>query len=102
MYSIWTQHLDEEATKDRFRNSVSASKHILDRLKDIIAERETAINSIETGVEIFSKPGWDALLAHYNGEKAALKFVKKIIDLDQQKETFNDRRFIGSPGPGAG
>jgi hypothetical protein len=99
MYSIWTQHLDEEATKDRFRMSVSASKSILDRLKDIISERENVINSIETGVEIYSKPGWDALLAHYNGEKAALKFIKKLIDLDQQKETFNDRRFTGPSGP---
>lgn len=102
MYSIWTQHLDEEASKDRFRMSVSASKTILDRLKDIISERENVINSIETGVDIYSKPGWDAILAHYNGEKAALKFVKKLIDLDQQKETFNDRRFTGIPGqPGA-
>ncbi len=77
MYSVWTQHLDEEATKDR--------------LKDIISERENVINSIETGVDIYSKPGWDAILAHYNGEKAALKFIKKLIDLDQQKEYFNDR-----------
>jgi hypothetical protein len=99
MYSIWTQHLDEEATKDRFRMSVSAAKSILDRLKDIIEERETVINSIETGVEIYSKPGWDALLAHYNGEKAALKFVKKLIDLDQQKDTFNDRRYTAPVRP---
>jgi superfamily I DNA and/or RNA helicase len=103
MYTIWTSHLDEEATKDRFRMSVSAAKTILDRLKDIISEREQVINSIETGVEIYSKPGWDALLAHYNGEKAALKFIKKLIDLDQQKETFNDRRYTAPARPdGAG
>ena len=100
MYSIWTQHLDEEATKDRFRMSVSASKSILDRLKDIIDERFKVIESIETGVDIYTKPGWDAILAHYNGEKAALKFVHKLIDLDQQKETFNDRRFTGGQRPG--
>jgi hypothetical protein len=98
MYSIWTQHLDEEASKDRFRQSISAAKSILDRLKNIIEEREGVINSIETGVEIYTKPGWDALLAHYNGEKASLKFIKKLIDLDQQKEVFNDRRITaGDP-----
>ena len=80
--------------------SVSASKSILDRLKDIIDERFKVIDSIETGVDIYSKPGWDAILAHYNGEKAALKFVHKLIDLDQQKETFNDRRFTGGQRPG--
>jgi hypothetical protein len=99
MYSIWTQHLDTEEAKERLRQTISSSKTTLDRLKDIIVERENVINSIETGVEIYSKPGWDALLAHYNGEKASLKFVKKLIDLDQQKETFNDRRYTAPARP---
>jgi hypothetical protein len=102
MYTIWTSHLDTEEEKDRLRRTISSSKTTLDRLKDIIDERFKAIDSIETGVEIYSKPGWDALLAHYNGEKASLRFIKKLIDLDQQKETFNDRRYTAPEGqPGA-
>ncbi len=102
MIMLWTNHLDTDEDKDRFRKIVSGSKTVLDRLKDIIEERESVINSIETGVEIYTKPGWDALLAHYNGEKASLSFVKKLINLDQQKEIFNDQRIAtGRQHPGA-
>ena len=84
----WTSHLDNEEEKERFRSHIQGSKDILDRLKDLIADREKAINTIETGVEIYRQPGWDALLAHYNGEKASLKYIKNLITLDQKE--YND------------
>ena len=87
MITQWYSHLKDEEEIRRFKQSVSNSKVALDRLKDLIEDREKAINSIETGVEIYTKAGWDALLAHYNGEKASLKYVKRLIDLDQQRET---------------
>lgn len=92
MIAAWTSHLDTEEEKERFRRQVSSAKAVLDRVLTIIGERERVINQIEVGVEIYSKPGWDALLAHYNGEKYVLGWIRKLIDLDQQKEYFNDRR----------
>lgn len=92
MITAWTSHLDTDEEKDRFRRQVTSAKAVLDRVKSIIEERERVISLIETGVEIYSKPGWDALLAHYNGEKYVLSWIKKLIDLDQQKELQNDRR----------
>lgn len=89
MITAWTAHLDTEEDQEKFRRIVSSAKMVLDRLKTIIEDRQKVIDMIETSVEIYTKPGWDALLAHYNGEKAALKYMKKIVDLDQQKEYFN-------------
>lgn len=85
MISAWTSNLDTEDEKTKFQRILLSSKTAFDRLKQIIEERENAINSIELGVDIYVKPGWDAIQAHYNGEKAALKSIKTLIDLDQQK-----------------
>ncbi len=87
MITVWHSHLKDPGEIERFKQVINNSKTAFDRLKDLIEDREKAINSIETGVDIYTKAGWDALLAHYNGEKASLKYVKRLIDLDQQRET---------------
>lgn len=89
MKTIWTSHLKDPGEIDRFKQVIKNSKSALDRQKEIIESRINVINSIEMGVDIYTKPGWDALQAHYNGEKAALTWIKKLIDLDQ--EDLNDR-----------
>lgn len=94
MKTVWTQHLNTDADKDRFRTTVKASKQVLDRLKEILDGRVKAINSIETGVDIYTKPGWEALLVHYNSEKGVLKWVQELINLDQEGTT-NDRQHTG-------
>lgn len=93
MKTVWTQHLDTEEDKNRFRSSVRSSKDVLDRLKEILDGRVKAINSIETGVDIYTKPGWEALLVHYNSEKGCLKWIQDLINLDQ--EGTNDRQHSG-------
>lgn len=94
MKTVWTQHLNTDSEKDRFRTTVKASKQVLDRLKEILDGRVKAINSIETGVDIYTKPGWEALLVHYNSEKGVLKWVQELINLDQEGTT-NDRQHTG-------
>lgn len=84
MKTIWTSHLKDQPEVDRFKQVVKNSKSTLDRQTQIIDSRINAINSIEMGVDIYTKPGWDALQAHYNGEKAALTWVKRLIDLNQE------------------
>ena len=79
----WTSHLTDETDKERFKNKVISAKSVLKRELELIEAREQAINSIETGIEIYKQPGWEGLLSHYNGEKAALKYIKNLITLDQ-------------------
>lgn len=78
----WTSHISDPDEKIRFENSVRGSKYILQRLDDILAERQKAIDIIETGVEKYKQPGWDAIQAHYNGEKASLKYVRNLLEID--------------------
>ena len=86
MKSVWTSNLKDQQEIDRAKQSIRSSKFALDRQSEIIDSRLRAIESIEMGVDIYTKPGWDALQAHYNGEKAALHWIKKLINLDQEEQ----------------
>lgn len=87
----WTSHLKDEDEKKRFESRVQASRPVLERLSELIDERERAINTIETGVEVYKQPGWEGAFAHYNGERASLKYIKNLINLDQQIVLLTDK-----------
>jgi len=84
MKTIWTSNLTDQEDKERFERLVRSSKPVLNRLDEVLNERMKAIEQIQTGVEIYKQPGWDALLAYYNGSKATIKLLKNIINLDQK------------------
>lgn len=88
MISQWTTHLKDPQDKERFEASVQSSRHVFERLTEMLDDRLAAIEQIQTGVDIYKQPGWDALQAYYNGSKATIKLVKNLINLDQ-KELYN-------------
>lgn len=90
----WTSHLKDQEERDRFQRLVLSAKPVLERLSELLDERNKAIDVIETGVEKYKQPGWDAIQAHYNGEKATIKYIKKLINLDQ-RETNDPRNTVG-------
>jgi hypothetical protein len=80
----WTSNLKTEEEKDKFQRQVWAAKPVLERLDYLLNERQKAIDTIETSVEKYSQPGWSAIQAHYNGERASIKYIRTLIDLDQE------------------
>jgi hypothetical protein len=80
----WTAHLKDEEAKERFQRNILAAKPVLERLDFLLAERQKAIDTIETGVEKYIQPGWSAIQAHYNGEKASIRYIRNLINLDQE------------------
>lgn len=91
MKTLWTSHLDSEDARESFRHRIRASIDVLERQTEILDERLNAIDKIQTGVEIYKQPGWDALQAYYNGCKATIKLIKELNNLDQ-KDYNNDPR----------
>jgi hypothetical protein len=81
----WTAHLKDPEAKDRFEKQIIAAKPVLDRLQFLLEERRKAVDSIETGVEKYIQPGWSAVQAHYNGEKASIKYILNLLNLDQRE-----------------
>jgi hypothetical protein len=89
MYIGWTQHLKEE-DKERFKQSILASKSVLDRLKVLIENEENAIDQTERDPKAYDNPSWAHKQAFKNGMRAGLSTIKQFVDLDKQKEK-NDR-----------
>lgn len=85
MITKWTSHLKDEEDKERFATSVMASKHVLDRLIQIIEEMEDDLDAAERSPKTYETPNWDYRQAHNNGAKQYLNIFKKIITLDQQE-----------------
>lgn len=85
MITLWTSHLRDPEDKERFEKSIQSSKSVLDRLKDILEGRLKAIDIMETSLEAYSSPNWDYKQAHYNGSKAELKALLRVINLDQKE-----------------
>jgi hypothetical protein len=83
----WTSNLKTEEEKEKFQRQILAAKPVLERLDFLLNERSKAIDSIESGVEKYIQPGWSAIQAHYNGEKASIKYIRNLINLDQKERT---------------
>lgn len=85
MYVEWTKHIPDEKEKEQFENSVYGAKRVLDRLKAILDEKEKSIDRTETDIAVYNTPSWDYRQAHKNGNRETLGWLKKLVDLDQQK-----------------
>jgi hypothetical protein len=86
MKTLWTSNLQDQEDKERFERAVRSARPVFDRLTEILDERLKAIDAIDTGVQKYTQPGWDAIQAHYNGEKASIKYIKNLITLDQKEQ----------------
>lgn len=90
MYVEWTKHLSDPEDKANFERQVHSSKQVLDRLKDIVKEKEEALDRSETNIRTYDLPNWDHRQSHKNGNRESLAFLHKLVDLDLQR-TPNDR-----------
>jgi hypothetical protein len=86
MITAWTSHLKTEEEKKQFLSEVQGSRRVLNRLLQLINQREGAIDLVERSVKQFEVPNWDYRQAFYNGGKSELNLIKSIVDLDP-KET---------------
>ena len=84
MKSAWTKHLSTEEEKERFRGAVLGSKVTLNRLTDILTEMEQDLLSSELSKNNYDTPNWAPKQAHVNGQKAMIRTIKFLINLDQE------------------
>lgn len=89
MYLEWTSHLKDPKEKSEFEKEVLRAKDVLDRLKQIILNKENTLDRIETSIQVYDTPNWDVRQAHKNGNRETLMFFRKLVDIDQQR-TNND------------
>jgi len=90
MYTKWTSHCKTEQEKAQFEADVRRAKVVLDRLKQMIEQQEELLTNQELSSAIFASPAWPYHQASLVGARSALKDLKRLIDLDKQKDTTNE------------
>lgn len=85
MYVEWTKHLKDQEEKSRFNGRILGARDVLERLADLIEEKEKSLDRSELTIETYSLPNWEHRQAHKNGNREAFAWLKKLVDLDHQK-----------------
>jgi hypothetical protein len=88
MLTKWTQHLKETKDQEDFKESIYRARSVLDRLRAMCDEFESAVERSEQSPKVYDCANWSHLQAHYNGFKQCLSQFKSLLD---QRDT-DDRR----------
>lgn len=80
----WTKHISDPETKSRFEAQILNAKPVLDRLRQILMEKEDTIDRTERNIGVYNTPNWAERQAHKNGNREMIWFLKTLADLDQQ------------------
>lgn len=86
MFTIWTKNLKTEQDREQFKNQLLSAQPVLDRLTELLNEKENELGRSERTMLVYDSPSWAYQQAHRNGYASALSAMKTLIDLDRQKE----------------
>jgi hypothetical protein len=84
MFLDWTKNLTDADEKVKFEANIMSSKTILDRLTQLIDEKEASLTRTELTPSAFEDANWGYKQAFQNGYRAALNQIKILINLDDQ------------------
>lgn len=76
----WTKHIKDPEKKEAFEASIRASTTALSRLKEILEEEETNLNIVETSINDFDVPNWEARQAFRNGMRLQIRRTKELLN----------------------
>lgn len=82
MQIAWTQHLanDPQRKKD-FEATIQNSTVVLDRLKQLIDEKEASFNRTDFDPKEYEAAGWPFKQAYLNGRRAELASLRSLLTL---------------------
>jgi hypothetical protein len=98
MFVDWTKNLKTDEEKQHFEDRIRSSKDVLERLMQLLKERTDSIDMQTTTLKSFDSPNWANRRAFMDGFKSCSKIINKLIDLDQQKDSYYDRDTTGPKG----
>ena len=59
MITAWTKHIKDEESKEKFEAAVLGSRHVLERLQELVAEDVSSMDRSEMDIKSFDSPNWD-------------------------------------------
>lgn len=93
MLTDWTRNLTSDEHKQSFERQLIGSREVLDRLAELIDERQESMDVSERGLKQFENPNWAYRQAFNNGLRSAFTIVKTLIEppKDHKEKTTNER-----------
>lgn len=88
MLTVWTKNLKTEEERTNFMNQVLGAKPVLERLVEILNEKEEQLERSERTLDAYDNPNWAYKQAHKNGYLSVLQNLRDTINLDQQKDRY--------------
>lgn len=79
MYSVWTQHLDNDEDKKRFTSAVESAQPVLDVLAKLIYKKKHDLERTEKSLKTYDNPNWGFRQAHLNGYDSACDAIINLI-----------------------
>ena len=92
MLTVWTKNLKTEEERENFTNQLLGARPVLQRLNDLLEEKEAELERSERSQKAYENPNWAYLQAHRNGCAGMLQSIKELINLDQQRTNEPIRR----------
>ena len=84
MWTKWTQHLKSEKEKIDFERQINSSKSVLERIKEILDEKE---RTLQTKERDFWTPGWPYQQAYCVGQRDLIQEIKQLLTLDHRSNS---------------
>lgn len=88
MLTVWTKNLKTVEEQDNFNNQLLGARPVLERLMELLNEKEASLEASERSVKAYENPNWSHLQAHKNGCSSMLSSIKELINLDHQKVNY--------------
>lgn len=85
MITAWTKNCKTDEDKVRLEQTIMNSKATLDRQIEILTDMENELNASELSPKNYDSPCWGYKQAHVNGQKATLRAIKRLINLDPKE-----------------
>jgi len=77
----WFKHIRSQDKKEEFVKTIMASNVALGRMKEIIEERMSNLDSQDLSEGQFESPAWDKKMAFNLGRRAAYKEIHDLLKM---------------------
>lgn len=84
MWIKWTSNLKSEGEINDFRNKIFAAKPVLDRITNLLDEKEAALDRSEINIAEYDNPNWSHKQAFKNGIRAACADLRLLLTIEDK------------------
>ena len=81
LMSVWTKAAKGPEAKAKLEQTIRASTTIVGRLKEILEEEERELDKVIVSAN-FESPAWACKQAFHLGEKARIKKLKDLLEIN--------------------